>query len=239
MARMAASLPVRLLAAAICCVVAACAYRGGGEHPVIRKFTWFSYLNGDDIRGLCREGAPPQYRFVYNGVYIRQVRTYDIEAGPPGSNRHRLTTRVIGRTDVSRLELRSFGDLFAPGRGEIRDTWLTDADLQAFDAALVEGGLFLPAPAGERLAAEDFFWTAVACVDGKTRFNAYKWPSQRFAAAAFPSLLLAWDPTGIPLARPRELSLFDIYGTSQLEEANRSPRFVLTVGENGLVGFPQ
>ena len=50
----------------------------GEDQPVIRKFTWFSYIGADDIREKCKYSSNPQYRFVYNGVYNEQVRTYDI-----------------------------------------------------------------------------------------------------------------------------------------------------------------
>src|SRR5690606_6468296 len=67
----------RLGPAALCLIVlAACTYRGADD-PVSRKFSWFSYLNGDDIRRECVAGAADRYRFVYNGINVEQVRTYD------------------------------------------------------------------------------------------------------------------------------------------------------------------
>ncbi len=59
-------------------VVASCTYQGGLENPVTRKFTWFSYVNGDDIRKVCAGLGADRYRFVYNGIYQRQTRTYDV-----------------------------------------------------------------------------------------------------------------------------------------------------------------
>ena len=59
-------------------ILSACSYKGGEDQPAIRKFTWFSYVKADDIRTECNNSTNPQYRFVYNGVYNEQVRTYDI-----------------------------------------------------------------------------------------------------------------------------------------------------------------
>jgi hypothetical protein len=59
------------LAAALCIVsaVGGCAYHGPHQDdPVQRRFNWYSYLNGDDIRTACEEDAAPRYRFVYNGA---------------------------------------------------------------------------------------------------------------------------------------------------------------------------
>ncbi len=47
-------------------VLSACTYRGESDNPVVRRFTWFSYLNGDDIRAACRADTRERYRFVYN-----------------------------------------------------------------------------------------------------------------------------------------------------------------------------
>jgi len=39
-------------------VLAGCAYRGDIDNPAPIKATWFSYLNGEDLRAACVEGAP-------------------------------------------------------------------------------------------------------------------------------------------------------------------------------------
>ncbi len=72
---------LRLSAAALLFanIFAGCTYHGTQQdNPVQRRFTWYSYLNGDDIREDCEADARPRYRFVYNGVYVQQVRSYDI-----------------------------------------------------------------------------------------------------------------------------------------------------------------
>ena len=77
-------------------VAAGCTYREGGVgNPITRKFQYFSYLGGDDIRRDCVPGAPARYRLVYNANYYEQVRTYDLRRGAPGSGAV-LTIQVFG-----------------------------------------------------------------------------------------------------------------------------------------------
>lgn len=216
--------------------VAGCASAGPVDNPVARKVTWFSYLNGDDLRAACRPGAAARFRFVYNGVYVEQVRTYDIAAGPVGSDRHLLRYRVIGETDVSTVTVRSPLDVFAPGRGAAGTARLADSDLDALDEALAGGRFFEAAPRGLSLAAEDFYWLASACVGGRFVFNAYRWPSQRFEAARFPDLLLAWDGSGVPLNPPRRTSAEELVFGGPKDLRDEALGFNLTVGDNGLVG---
>lgn len=215
---------------------AGCAYRGDSD-PVTRKFTWFSYLNADDLRGRCREGGLPMYRFVYNAVYVKQVRTYDIHQADGVIT---LTTRVIGPTDTSSITISDpFNTLLEeplsllPGRGTIRTQPLRPADLDELDAALAASGFFKGPPVGLRLASEDFFWIAAVCMHAKFYYNVYKWPSPAFHNATFPTLLAEWDDTGIPFNPPRQLDDMFIYGGTPRDEVSR---FDLTVGDNGLVG---
>ena len=43
----------------------ACNYTGRPDNAVERRYTWFSYLAGDDLRESCRSHAPPRYRDEY------------------------------------------------------------------------------------------------------------------------------------------------------------------------------
>src|SRR3546814_16826533 len=83
-----------------CLLLAACLYRGNSDDPMTIKATWLSYLNGDDMRAACVEGAPLQYRLIYNADYDEQLRSYEV-TGTPGSDGDagggRLVGRVIGR----------------------------------------------------------------------------------------------------------------------------------------------
>ena len=240
--RIGRALAAALVAASMCLagVLAGCVYHGPQhDNPVQRRLTWYSYLNGDDIRAACDADAARRYRFVYNGVYVQQVRSYDIrpEANGIGST---LRARVIGPADLSEVEIRRqfstlLEDVMAPWAGTVETVPLSDADLDALDRALAESGFFEPAPRGLYLRGDDFFWTGVACIDGRVHFNAYKWPIPGFERATFPALLLSWDPTGQPFNEPRLLSTFDIHHDTQTDPGI-GPTYTLTVGENGLVG---
>ncbi len=217
--------------------LAACTHTGGiNTNPVIRKFTWFSYVNGDDLRAACVPGAPPSFRFVYNGFYQRQVRTYDIVADDVADGVFRLTSWVIGPTDISRIVVDGLGDIFAPGRGTIVEALLSWDDIATLEAALVDSGFFGARPVGTDLRDLDFFWIGVACIDGAVTFNAFKWPSERFRRASFPALLLDWHETGVPIAEPRIVSRLEAYGGEGEDDRRRAPSFLMTIADNGLVG---
>ncbi len=219
----------------------ACTYHGPSQdNPLQRRFTWYSYLNGDDLRRACVPGSPATYRMVYNGVYVQQVRTYDITPSGAGADRADMRVRVRGPVQLNEVTIRLqastfFDDVTAPWQGTVDSVPLTGADLVSLDKALAESGVFRPAPKGLLLRGEDFFWIVGACIDGTFHFNAFKWDSAAFAALTFPRLLLAWDPTGVPLNPPRSLSPFDIYRQTASDGGN-GPTYTLTVGDNGLFG---
>jgi hypothetical protein len=212
-------------------LVSACTY-GGGTDPVTRKFTWFSYVAGDDLRAACRPGLRDRYRFVHNAVYVEQVRTYEVRpALGPG---HVLEARVFGPPDLSRVVVEGVVDLAEPWRGVIVETPLAPESMERLRGALAEAGVFGPAPVGLELWSDGFYWTVAACVDGGFRFNAYQWPSDRFKGAAFAPLLFRWDATGVAVNPPRRTDNFDIYGEAR--PPDRAFQFKLRVGENGIAG---
>jgi hypothetical protein len=61
--------------------LAGCAYHGSFDDPIQRRFQWFSFIGGDDIKAACRPGSSAsidRYRFVYNGRYAEQLRAYEL-----------------------------------------------------------------------------------------------------------------------------------------------------------------
>ena len=230
-----AALVVTLLAAA---ALTACAYRGH-DNALSQRFTWFSYMNGDDIRAACVPGAIDRFRFVYNGVYIQQARTYDIAPRASGDG-YLFRARVLGPSDLSNVNIdpqviiEDPLELLAPFAGRKSSLTLSGRDIDVLAGSLTESGLFQPPPSGLYLRSEDFFWVGVACIGGRVVFNAWRWPSQRFDALTFPKLLLTWDETGVAMNPPRNLAPFDIYGQTNPE--GKYPQFSLTVGENGFRG---
>ena len=210
-------------------LLAACAYRGGDD-PVALRLSWFDYLNGGDLRGLCVPGAPERYRFVYNAVNTEQVRRYEVMPGA-GPGTHLLRVNVTGSPDLSQVMVSRPGDLAEPWRGTTETVHLRASDMTRLRRATTAGGVSTGAPMGLRLESNGFFWTVAACVGGRFIFNAYRWPSPRFEDAAFPALLIAWDPTGVAVNEPRQI--IEVYDK---DDVNNARRYTLDVGDNGLVG---
>ena len=76
---------------------AACTYRGDIDDPTTIKATWFSYLNGDDIRARCSESSGLRYRLIYNADYDEQLRSYEVIGdGAGGIEAGTLISRVHG-----------------------------------------------------------------------------------------------------------------------------------------------
>lgn len=202
---------------ALLATLGACTYEGQ-QSPLMRKLAWFSYLAGDDIRAACGPGAPAHYRLVYNAIYTEEVRAYDL-AADPDSGGYALDVAVNGPALLNELIIDTDDvDLLKPWRPVRARRRVSDAELEAFEAALGESGAWGPAPVGAELASVDFYWILAACHGGRFRFNAFRWPSRRFQGLRFPQLLFAWDSTGIPVGTPRKIDLVTFYGSDQEEE---------------------
>ncbi len=223
-----------LVVTVLAAVVAGCAYRGS-DNPIARKFSWFSYLNADDLRAACKPGATRRHRFVYNAIYSEQVRTYDLVADADGAGA-RMDVRVIGEANLLSLEIGRISDLLNPWRGTVAAADLSAAHVVHLERALAESGAYAEAPAGMRLKSTDFFWVVAACTGGQFHFNAYRWPSPRFDGAAFADLLFAWDGTGVPVNRPRRTSDFQLYRGNDRDGDSTVQEFELMVGKGGLRG---
>ncbi len=212
-------------------VLAGCTYQGGDVNPFVRKTTWYSYLNGDDLRATCEAGQADSLRLVYNAIHTEQIRTYDITMAPDGENPS-LKVRVLGPTDFSKL---GFDDLVAPWRGDTVVTHLRQQDMDNLWTAMDTSGAFAPAPEGLFLVSEKFFWLTAICREGRFSYNAFVWPSDRFDNIRFDDLLFAWDMTDVAVKPPRQATNFDIYG--EVNPKNKEgPYYQLTIGKNGLKG---
>lgn len=220
----------RVAAALLVMIVAGCTYTET-DNPFVRKFSWFSYLNGDDVRAGCRVGGPQQWRFVYNAIYIEHFRTYDLMERADGT--YRLRVNVVNKADLSELFVDKASDLLAPWRGKIETVLLGREQTALLARAALADGVFAAAPKGLELSSDEFYWTAVVCREGRVSFHAWRWPSPAFVNLTFPAILKAWDPTGLPFNPPRETSEQGIHGTVDPEE---KLEFTIKIGENGLVG---
>ena len=231
MTRAFANSPFRLAAILGLLGLAACSYRAGyGDNPFTRSFSWYSYLNGDDLRAYCRGGGPDRYRIVYNGVWEEQVRTYDITADPDRGGGD-LVVQVSGPPDLSQ-EI-PLDDLLAPWRGKIVRDRIGRGELRAVRDALRTSGFDTPPPEGTRLQSWSFFWIAIACEGGRFKYNAWGYPSERFERVTLRPPLEAVDRSGVPFNPPRP----DTEPERSDDTPGRRPdRYQLVVTPDGISG---
>ena len=170
-------------------------------------------------------------RFVYNGVYTEQVRTYDLVPNQPESGRFILESRVSGEADVSLMTSELYRpDLFAPWRPVVSRVSLSSDDFQRLKRALTSSGFFAKPAFLGNLSSIKFYWLVSGCVDRKFHLRAFVWPEDSFIRADFPKILSLWDRTNIPVNPPRAASLFQVYGTTDAEE--QKTLFTIHIGEN-------
>lgn len=229
----------RLLAAGVwgaLAVLAACSYRGDIDNPATLKATWYSYLNGDDIRAACVEGAPPRYRLVYNADYDQQLRSYEVTGAGAGGG-GLLTVRVQGQSGLVVNKL-TFSDPLGFARWTKSEVALNAAQMEALDGALQASGAFAPAPEGLQLFSKETYWISSLCRDGVFYFNAWRYPSDRYEAITFDQRLFALDDTGIavrqPVAVPKTAAAKANVPRIQQSVDERGNYFNVKVGENGL-----
>ncbi|HEY9081402.1 hypothetical protein [Magnetovibrio sp.] len=219
-----------LVTGAVAGLVSACASQGTTDNPVMGKLSWFSYMEGGDIRATCGPGAANRYRLVYNGVYTEQVRTYEW-----GAADQRLNVGVTEAVDITQGSVGTFNDLLNPWRAKTASRTLSDADATRVVSALERDGVFGPPAVGTELSSKGFFWTVASCHDGAYRFTAVAWPSPSWDAMTFDDVVFDLDPSPIAVNPPRK--------TDTRRDTKRGRyghvienEFHTKVGENGLFG---
>ena len=212
--------------------LAGCGSIGPTDNPLARKLTWFSYLNGDDLRSRCGKDGADRFRLIFNADYNRHVRTYDI-VGDAEQGGAAVEAHVIEATDLARMTL---ADPFAAARGRTATLQLTSAQYDSFIGRLRDDGAFDPPPQGLRLPSNGFYWLINGCRAGQWFFTAYPYPSSRFTDALFPEILRGIDPTGVafpglpePEDAPRTLP-----ASGRL--ADGGIFFEIQLGRDGLIG---
>jgi len=209
-------------------MLTACSFKGQDiGDPITRNLRWFAYVGAEDLRSACTDGAPDQYRLVYNAVYDTQIRSYDFD-----SARKILIAHVRG-ADSGNLLGATLSDPLNPWQATEARTPLTDELYDKIIAALQHDGAFGPSPKGLRLPSHGYYWTAAACHKGRFSFGAWAYPDPTFSALTFDKLVIGNDNTNIAAAPAKPLG-FD----SAWEENRRIGRtvdFTLEVGTDGLI----
>lgn len=239
--------PLKAAALALSCAgfLAGCAYHGDSvtdiENPAVRKFAWFSFLDGNDIREACAAlgpQAPARYRLVYNGQYEKQLRVYEINAVPSGGAS--LHARAKGGTNLAEWWIQDTADLLAPWRWRESRTTLSAAEFAQFSKALADSGYGSGAPQGLRLPSQDFYWVASGCEAGRFHFHAWRAKEGRLDAAKFQDFLLRHDGTGLAFRQPYVLPIEESSAhrpASGKNGRNPSTNFTLTVSGEGIGGL--
>lgn len=203
---------------------------GVDDDPIMRKLSWFSYINGDDMRPDCAAGGDENYRFVYNGIYTEQLRIYQA-----GGKENNFSVRVINEPDLSNISVASGVDLLNPWRGLKKEKNISSDEITKLTAAMENDGVFGPPAVGLRISSKGFFWTVAACHEGNFYFTALRWPAKEFTSAIFPAVLLSLDETNIKFNKPRWVDTSNV--TNQSQTRKKVEGFTLEVGEDGLVGI--
>ncbi len=213
-------------------VAGGCASQGSVGNPLVRKVTWYSFLNGDDIRKACIAGAPDRWRMVLNAVYSEQVRVYELRIAPDGSGT--LDGLVFGEEDMLRLaSVSSFEDLLNPWRGTSQVAALSESDVERLAGALAADGATGLRTGSDRLESDDFYWVVVGCDGGEVKFDAWTRRDPVWEDLAFAGVLREMDPTGVSFAtwKPAPPGSFE-------QKRREQYRFVLTAGPTGIEGIP-
>lgn len=198
--------PARWLAALL--LVAGCQSPGPVDNPVGQSLTWFSYLDGQDIQAACLPGSPDRLRFIYNGTWDSQVRTYDILGVEGGAE---VEARVLGQGNLADVQITGF-NLLAPWDAQKAVTRQDEAWLQGLVQAMAASGFDLPPEQGNWLRSDSYYWVAIACLGGRYGWNAWASDWSRssphfIARVRFVDPLLQADATGVPYSPPQRQPL--------------------------------
>lgn len=173
-----------------------CLAEGPSDNPIFRSAQWRSYVAASDLRRACDPGAPETLRFVFNGDYKEETRSYDIKQSPTGAT---MEARRRGSTNLLNMDLL---DPLSLWRGEKREVALDVAAYRDIKAALLTSG-FRDVPTDLRLKSDAFYWVVSGCLAGDFRTNVWVWPSDRWERITFDQPLTARDGFDRALREPR------------------------------------
>lgn len=213
-------------------VAAGCASSGPVDGPVDRNLKWFSYLGGEDIRKSCSPGAPDVYRFVYNGIYDQQLRSYDLRTLAAGQGAE-LSAWARGVSQVNRPI--ALTNLLAPWRGTRANATLGPASTREIIGALSSAGFTSDKPVGLTLPSDAYYWVVTACIGGRFHANAWVYPSERYNQLKIKDILMRKDGTNVAFSGPIPANR---RADDPARDGDRFDRgtFLLKLGPDGIIG---
>ena len=224
--------PIALIAAALTLV--GCEYAGPAGEPVSRNLTWFDYVGAEGFKEACGPGASSRLRFVYNGIYDKQIRSYDLHELPRGRGAA-MSAWARGVGDLTRAI--RLPNLFSPWQGNRVESVVGLKEWTDLKTALAADRFSSFKPVGLRLPSNEFYWVVAGCLDGRFHANAWMYPSKRFKSLNFPGILRAHDRTGIEFENAVPVNQRDEDPT--IHEGDRnwgSNIFQIQLGADGIVG---
>jgi hypothetical protein len=168
------------LAAAAALVLSGCASLGPAEEADARKLTWFSYVNGEDLRAQCSEDRPDRYRLIYNSKANAQLRTYEVQATgdtSEGGGGALVEARIIPAEALSR---RDPEDTLETGQTASLKLYLSPDQFEQLTTKLAASGVFSGSSMEFRTQTGGVFWLASGCHEGSYFLTAFSNPSDRF-----------------------------------------------------------
>lgn len=177
------------LAAAWVSLLSGCASLGPAGEEDARKLTWFSYVNGEDLRAKCSSDEPDRYRLIYNSKANAQLRTYEVrgadarvggEAGAEGGagvGGAVVEARIIPADAIWRHDPE---DTLAAEQSASMRLYLSPDQFGKLTSRLAESGVFDGASMELHSKRGGVFWLASGCHEGSYFLTAFSNPSDRF-----------------------------------------------------------
>lgn len=168
------------LAVACALILSGCASLGPDEEAGARKLTWFSYVNGEDLRAQCSSDEPDRYRLIYNSKANAQLRTYEVRAAEVGDEQDGgalVEARVI---PADALLQRDPEDTLATGQAASMRLYLSPDQFERLTSRLAESGAFDGSSMELHTRPAGVFWLASGCHEGAYFLTAFSNPSDKF-----------------------------------------------------------
>lgn len=218
-------------------LLSACSYTANSDiqNPVVRKASWFSYLNGDDLRSACSAGeAEGRIRLTYNADYYKEVRSYNI-LPYAGNETFKLESYVFGPADVSQINVTLNAPLGFLGGKKVEQNISRSQYLSLTDA-MVKDGFGTQNRDGLRLFARDFYWVALGCSKKHITLAAWSSAKDDLRGLGFPGVIhgLSGIDSDLPLPPAADAPKLPDPNYSANDRKEQTRNFYQTVRGNTL-----